>query len=59
MDVLDTKTDKQLTQSVLAEVNKASNELSCAEKDVKKARSRLNFLVVVLNKMIERQEIER
>jgi len=59
MDVLDKKTDKQLQESVLAEINKANNELNCAEKDVKKARSRLNFLVVVLNKLIERQEINR
>lgn len=55
MDVIDKKTNKELQESVLAEVNKANNELSCAEKDLKKARSRLNFLVVVLNKLIERQ----
>jgi len=56
MDVLDKKTDNDLLRSVLAEVAKANNEINCATNDLKKARSRLGFLVVLTNKLIERDE---
>lgn len=56
MDVLDRKTDKELLQSVIAEIAKANNEIKCAQRDLNKSQSRLNFLVVVANKMIERQK---
>jgi hypothetical protein len=58
MDLIDQKTDHELTQSLLAEVAKATNELRCAQGDVTKAQSRLQFAIVLLNKMIERQEIK-
>lgn len=54
MDVLDKKTNKELLQSVLAEIAKANNELKCAQADLTKATSRLKFLIVVSNKLIER-----
>lgn len=54
MDVLDTKTDKELAQSALAEIAKAKNEVNSAEQDLRKAKNRLNFLVVVANKLIDR-----
>lgn len=56
MDVLDKKTDNELLRSVLAEVAKANNELNCATTDLRKARNRLSFLVVLTNKLIERDE---
>lgn len=56
MDVLDKKTDNDLLRSLLAEVAKANNELNCASTDLKKARNRLSFLVVLTNKLIERDE---
>lgn len=56
MDVLDTKSDKDLLKSLLAEIAKARNELSCAKGDLDKANSRLSFLLVVANKLIERHE---
>jgi len=56
MDVLDKKTDNDLLRSLLAEVAKANNELNCASTDLKKARNRLSFLVVLTNKLIEREE---
>lgn len=56
MNVLDQKTDKELEQSLLAEVAKASNEIKCARQDLDKASSRLNFLLVVVNKLINRQK---
>ena len=55
MDVLDKKTDKELLQSLIAETAKAQNELKCAYKDLEKATSRIRFLLVVANTLIERQ----
>lgn len=56
MDILDQKTTEELEKSLLAEVAKASNELRCARQDIEKATGRLNFLLVVINKMINRKE---
>lgn len=56
MKILDTKTDKELEESLLAEVAKASNEIKCARQDLDKATSRLSFLLVVINKLINRQK---
>lgn len=58
MDLIDQKNDRELQKSLLAEVAKATNELRCASADVAKAQSRLQFAVVLLNKMIDRQEIK-
>jgi len=55
MDVLDSKTDKEITQSILAEVAKATNELRCAQQDLAKATSRLQFVLVLSNTLINRQ----
>lgn len=54
MDIIDKKTDSELLQSLLAETAKAKNEVHCAQKDLQKATSRLNFVVMLTNKMIER-----
>ena len=54
MQVLDTKTTEELLRSILAEVAKAQNEIRCGKADIEKAQGRLNFLLVVINKMIER-----
>jgi hypothetical protein len=55
MDVLDTKTDKELEQSLLAEIAKAQNEVTCARKDLDKAQGRLKFCIMLANTLIERQ----
>lgn len=55
MDMLDRKTDEELLRSFLAEIAKASNELRCARGDIEKATNRINFLLVLANKLIERQ----
>jgi len=55
-DILDTKTDVELLQSIIAESAKAGNEIACAKRDIEKATSRLSFLVVLANKMIERSK---
>ena len=55
MDLLQDKTDKELLLSLLAEIAKAKNELKCARGDIDKATSRINFLVVVANELINRK----
>ena len=56
MDIIDQKSDQELAKSLLAEVSKATNELRCAQADVTKAQSRLQFAIVLLNRMIERKD---
>jgi hypothetical protein len=56
MNILDQKTIDELHKSLLAEVAKATNEIKCARQDLDKATSRLNFLLVVINKLIDRHE---
>lgn len=53
-DILNNKTDRELLQSIIAETAKAGNEVACAKRDLDKAQSRLSFLVVLTNKLIER-----
>lgn len=55
-DVLDTKNDAELLQSIIAETAKANNEIACAKRDIEKATSRLNFLIVLANKLIDRSK---
>jgi len=55
-DLLDNKTSQELAQTLVVEIAKAQNELRCAEKDIKKATNRMNFLVVVANKLINRSK---
>jgi hypothetical protein len=56
MDVLGNKTNKELLKSLLAEIAKAQNEIKCAKGDLDKAQSRLSFLIVLANDLINRQE---
>jgi hypothetical protein len=55
MDILDSKTDRELLASLLAEIAKAQNEIKCAKADIDKASSRLKFLIVLANTLIDRQ----
>lgn len=59
MDVLDTKTSRDLLETFLPEIAKASNELRCAQQDLKKINGRISFLLVLANELINRQEIKR
>jgi len=56
MDILDQKSDDDLIRSLLAELAKANNELKCARNDLDKASSRIGFLLVVANTLINRQK---
>jgi hypothetical protein len=55
MDILDDKSDKELLQSLLAEIAKASNELKCARGDIEKAQGRIKFTTMLVNDLIDRQ----
>jgi len=53
-DVISNSTNEDLLRSMLAESAKASNELKCARRDLDKAESRLSFVLMILNNMINR-----
>lgn len=55
MNIIDSKTDKELLQSALAELAKTTNELRCARDDVQKAQNRLSFVLALVNTLIQRQ----
>jgi hypothetical protein len=55
MDVIDKKSDKELIESLIAEIAKASNEIKCAKGDIEKAQSRIRFANLVLHTLIDRQ----
>jgi hypothetical protein len=56
MDVLDNKTDKELLESLVAEIAKTTNEIKCARGDIDKAQSRIKFLLVLAHTMLNRQK---
>lgn len=56
MEILDRLSDKQLTETLIAEIAKATNEIKCAKADIDKAQSRIRFLLVVAHTLIERQK---
>lgn len=59
MEILDRKTDDELLRSLLGEIAKARNEISCAQGDITKAQSRLGFLVVLANELIVRHDLQK
>jgi hypothetical protein len=54
MDILDKKTNDELLKSILGELAKAKNELACAKGDIDKINSRIGFLLVITNTLINR-----
>jgi len=54
MKILESKNEQELLQSLICEAAKASSELKCAKGDIEKAQSRLNFILVLLNTLQER-----
>lgn len=57
MDLLKDKTDKEILQSLVAELAKAQNEMKCARGDLEKAQGRQKFLMVLLHELINRQGV--
>lgn len=56
MDIIDSKNDTELLQSLIAETAKATNELKTAQNDIDKAKSRIKFALMLANKMIDRKK---
>jgi hypothetical protein len=56
MELVDQKSELSLLKSLLAEAAKSSNELRCAKQDISKALGRLEFSIMVINALIEREE---
>ena len=54
-DLLDNKTDSELLESILKEAAKATNEIACAKRDIAKATSRLQFILVLANRLTDRK----
>jgi len=55
MQILDDKSDKELLESLIQEIAKATNELRCAKADIDKAQSRIKFLLVLAHTLMNRQ----
>lgn len=53
--MLEKQTDQQIQSALLAEIAKSTNEMKCARRDIDKVSSRLSFLTVIANEMINRQ----
>lgn len=54
-DLLDNKSDKELLESLIAEIAKSTGELRCAKSDVEKANNRIRFCIMLAHKLIDRQ----
>jgi hypothetical protein len=57
MELLDKKTDKELLDSLMAEVAKSSNEIKCAQQDIAKVQSRLSFALVLINELRAKHKV--
>jgi hypothetical protein len=55
MDLIDSKSDSELLESTLVEIAKSKNEIACAKRDIQKVENRLNFCIVLANKLIDRK----
>jgi len=51
MEIWKNKSTKQILQSIEPEVAKAQNEIKCAEGDVRKAQSRLAFILSAIHNL--------
>lgn len=56
MDLMNGKTDKEMYLSLIAEAAKAKNEIGCAQRDIAKANSRLEFLLALAHNLINRKK---
>jgi len=56
MQILNNLKDEELKQTLVVEMAKARNELKCAQEDIKKANSRLGFLVALTNELNNRSK---
>ncbi len=56
MDLLSDKETAGLHKTLLAEIAKSQNEINQGLSDIRKAQSRINFLIVLSNELIRRDQ---
>ena len=56
MDLLDNKREEDLLDAMLPEIAKAQNEIRCARRDLEKATNRMSFILLIVNKLIDRKK---
>jgi hypothetical protein len=55
-DLIDSKSDDELYQSIIAESAKASAELRSATSDIEKASNRIKFVLMLAHKLKDRKK---
>jgi len=55
-DLITTKTDHELLETLLKETAKASNELNTVKQDLHKAQNRVKFSIMLINRLLERTD---
>jgi len=55
MDPIDRLTEEELISTLIEESAKANNELKCASRDITKAQNRQSFVLLLLNRLMERK----
>ena len=56
MEILSSKPNRDLLESLLAEIAKSQNELRCAQRDIEKAQSRIGFAIVLVHELLYREK---
>mgnify|MGYP003632069420 FL=1 len=55
MDPIDRLKEEELISTLIEESAKANNELRCASRDIAKAQNRQSFVLLLLNRLMERK----
>lgn len=55
-DLISSKTDQQILETLLKETAKASNELNTIKQDLNKAQNRVRFSILLINRLLERKD---
>ena len=55
MDPIDRLKEEELISTLIEESAKANNELKCASRDIAKAQNRQSFVLLLLNRLMERK----
>jgi hypothetical protein len=55
-DIISSKTDQEILETLLKEAAKASNELTAVKNDVTKAQNRVKFSIMLINRLLERKD---
>jgi hypothetical protein len=55
-DLIDSKTDEEIYQSIVAEAAKATAETKDARADIEKVQKRIQFILMLAHKLIDRKK---